>query len=172
MATSLTGTFSVFLKLLYDAGADTSTLTDELKGTEIPTWTVSNGTALNQGDLLWHDQRTLTTSTSEDLDLAGSLTNSFGTVVTFARIKLMAITAAAANGALIQVGGAASNQFINWVANSSDIINVHNNGGFVLWAPDAVGYEVTAGTGDLLKINNTDATNPATYDIYLMGASA
>ena len=158
--------------MTYSGDADLSTLTETISGTNLPSWVVTNGTGADQADLLWHDQRTLSASTSEDLDLAGSLTNSFGTTVTFARIKGIIVSAASGNGDNIQVGGAASNQFVNWVANSSDIINVRPGGTFALIAPDATAYAVTAGTGDLLKINNADSGAAATYDIYLIGATA
>jgi len=172
MATSLSGTVQLLANLIYDGGSELSELSDELLSSNMPSWTIANGTGADQADLMWYDQRTLAASTSEDLDLSGSLVNSFGATMTFARIKAIIVYAASDNGALIQVGGAASNQFINWVANSSDVVNVRADGFFVLAAPDATAYAVTAGTGDLLKINNTDGGDTATYDIYIIGASA
>lgn len=171
MASSLTGTLSISAAINFVGDSDTSTLTDAIAGA-IQSWTISNGTGADQADILWHDQRTLAASTSEDLDLSGSLTDSFGTTVALARVKAIIVAAASANGGLIQVGGASSNQFINWVANSSDIIQVRAGGFFMMVAPDATAYAVTAGTGDLLKIANTDGVDSATYDIYIIGASA
>jgi len=172
MATSLSGKFKFQAQLTHVGDTDLSTLEDKIDGTNLPSWVVANGTGANQADLIWHDQRTLALSTSEDLDLAGSLTDAFGATVTFARVKGIVVYAASGNGDNIQVGGAASNQFINWVANSSDIINVRPGGTFALIAPDAVAYAVTAGTGDLLRITNADSGDAATYDIYIIGASA
>ena len=171
MATALSGTLSILANIDHDGDSSTATLTDKLSGV-LSTWVITNGTSADKADLIWHDQRTLAASTSEDLDLAGSLTDAFGATMTFARVKAIIVSAAAANGSLIQVGGASSNQFINWVANSSDIIQVVPGGFMLLAAPDAVAYAVTASTGDLLKIANTDGAAAGTYDIYIIGASA
>jgi len=172
MATSLTGRIGASAQLTYDGGSDTSELVDSIANSTIPAWTIVNGTGANQADLMWHDQRTLGTSATENIDLAGSLSTPFGAAATFARIKGIIIYAATTNGALIQVGGAAANGFINWVASATDIIQVRAGGTFSLTAPDATAYAVTAGTGDILKITNTDGAASATYDIYLIGASA
>jgi hypothetical protein len=134
--------------------------------------TVASGTGLDQLDMIWHDQRTLAASTAENLDLAGSLVDVFGNTMTFARVKLIVIVAAVENGGLIQVGGAAANGLDNLFASLTDIIQVRAGGAFMVMAPDATGYVVTGGTADILKINNTDAGDPATYDIYIAGASA
>jgi hypothetical protein len=134
----------------------------------------ANGTGANQADKRWSSAgRSLAGTTSENLDLAGGLTDYRGNVITFARIRGIAIFNNAAIGAsnLIQVGGAASNAFINWVANSSDIVNVRPQGVLLLMAPDATAYAVTAGTGDILMVKNS-AVGTITYDIALLGASS
>ena len=169
---ALTGKFKFQAQLNYTGTSDLSTLTDVVNGTTLPSWAITSGTGANQADLIFHDQRTLAASTSEELDLAGSLTDSFGTTLTFARIKAVVVYAATANAGLIQVGGAAANGFINWVASATDIIQVRAGGTFAIIAPDATAYAVTAGTGDLLKINNTDGAGAGVYDIYIIGASA
>jgi hypothetical protein len=130
---------------------------------------LTSGTGSDQSDLLFWDTRTLT-ATSENLDLAGSLSDVFDNTLTFVKIKAIVIqntsTTATEN---LAVGGAASNQFINWVANSSDIVNIGPSGIFVLWSP-IDGYAVTAATGDLLKIDAGSDT--ITYKIVLIGTSA
>lgn len=171
MASSLSGTLGISASIINTGASDTSTLTDTIAGV-IESWTITNGTGANQANVMWHDQRTLAASTSEDLDLSGVLTDSFGVSVALARVKAIIVSAASANGGLIQVGGAAANQFINWVANASDIIQIRAGGFMMLVAPDATAYAVTAATGDLLKIANTDAGAAGTYDIYIIGASA
>ena len=67
------------------------------------------------------------------------------------------------------VGGAATNAFINWVGNATDIITVQPNGIFFLMNPTAGGYAVTAATGDILKIANSGAGTSVTYDIIIIG---
>jgi len=130
---------------------------------------LANGTSANQSDLIFWDTRSLA-ATSENLDLAGSLTDAFGNTLTFADITCLYIennnTTA---GQDLLVGGAASAQFVNWVADASDIVKVRANGILLLWAP-MDGYAVTATTADLLKIDA--GANTVSYDIILVGTSA
>lgn len=134
--------------------------------------TLTSGTGANQADVIFHDQRTIAASGTEDLDLAGTLTGAFGATVTFARIKLIVITAAAANTNNVVVGGASSNGFINWVSDATDKVVIRPGGAFCLLAPDATAYAVTAGTGDLLTVANSSSGTGVTYDVILVGASA
>ena len=133
---------------------------------------LTNGVGLNQVDLMWSDTRTLNASTSEDIDLAGALTDAaFGATLTFARVKAIIIYSKLAANKRLSVGGAASNAFINWVGDASDVINVDPGGCFVLINPTATGYAVTADTGDILKITNASG-GASTYDIIILGASS
>lgn len=128
---------------------------------------IVNGTGAGQANMTWTDTRTISASSSENLDLAGVLTNSFGTTLTFTKIKGMIVTANSANTNNVLVGGAASNAFINWVADATDIIQLPPNAVFSFFNP--AGYAVTAATGDLLKIANSSSGTPVTYDIVLIG---
>jgi hypothetical protein len=85
---------------------------------------------------------------------------------------MICVVASSANTNNVLVGGAASNQFINWVGNSSDIVVVKPGGILFLYTPTDPGYAVTAGTGDLLKIANSGAGTGVTFDIYIGGTSA
>jgi len=120
---------------------------------------------------VWHDQRTLAASATEDLDLSGSLTDTFGNSVALTSVRMLIVKADDGNTNDVLVGGAAANQFINWVSNSSDVVVVKPGGILLLFAPTASGYAVTAGTGDLLKIANSAGTTGVTYDIYVGGIS-
>ena len=120
-------------------------------------------------DQVFADNRTLSASTSEDLDLAGSLTNALGDTITFASIKAIIIKAGDANGGNMTIGGAASNAFEAWTMAAGDGVLLRPGGTFVLIAPTASDYAVTATTADLLKIANLDGAAAATYDIYLIG---
>lgn len=149
---------------------DLSTVTDALDYTSRLSW--SSGTGADQADMLWHDQRTLGASATENLDLAGSLTNAFGDVQTFARVKLLLVKAAAANTNNVLVGGDATSTFLTWVVAENDAVVVRPGGLLLLYAPDATAYAVTATTGDLLMITNSAGSTSVTYDIVIIGASA
>ena len=131
---------------------------------------LSNGVGDNQADVLFVDNRTLAASTSEELDLAGVLENPVGETATFVTVKGILVRAGSANGGLIKVGGAAANTFLGPFDNATDIINVKASGIFLEVEP-LTGWTVTAGTGDKLKIENSDAS-PASYDIAIIGTSS
>lgn len=133
--------------------------------------TLTSGTGANQGDMMWHDQRTLTASATEDLDLAGVLTNAFGDTQTFARIKAVIVYAATANTNNVNVTRPASNGVPLFLA-AGDGIPVRPGGLFQWVAPDATGVVVTASTGDLLTFTNSAGSTSVTYDVIIIGASA
>jgi len=132
---------------------------------------LSSGTGTNQADRIWHDQRTLAASGSENLDLAGALTDSFGATITFARIKMVLVVASAANTNSVTVSREATNGVPLFLA-ASDGISVRPGGLFCWAAPDATAVAVTAGTGDLLAIANSGAGTSVTYDVVIIGSSA
>lgn len=132
---------------------------------------LASGTGLAAADMQWSDTRTLAASATEDLDLAGSLTGPIGGTLTFARIKLLYVTAAAGNTNDVNVTRPATNGVPLFLA-ASDGIPVKPGGGFLLVAPNAAGVVVTAGTGDLLTFTNSAGSTSVTYSVVIIGASA
>lgn len=130
---------------------------------------LASGTGANQANQIFSDQRTLSASATEDLDLAGSLTNLLGATITFSKVKAIIISAASGNTNDVVVGGAASNDFSPMFADSTDQIVVKPGGMFAIVAPDATGYAVTAGTADILKVANSSSGTSVTYDIIIIG---
>lgn len=137
-----------------------------------PSFVFSDGTGANQIKQVFADTRTLSASATEDLDLAGGLTNALGTAITFTKIRAIAIRAAATNTNNVLVGGAASAQFATWVGDATDVVVVRPGGLFLLIAPDTTGYAVTATSADLLKIANSAGGTSVSYDIVLLGTTA
>jgi len=133
------------------------------------TWSFTSGTGANQAQVVWSDQRTLSASATEELDLAGSLTDAFGDTITFTSIKAVYIYAASGNTNDVVVGGDAVAALVNWVSDSSDEIILLPDGAALLVAPDATGYAVTAGTGDILEVTNSAGSTSVTYDIIIIG---
>lgn len=132
---------------------------------------LTSGTGLAAADMQWSDTRTLAASATEDLDLAGSLTGPLGTTLTFARIKLVYVTAAVANTNDVQITRPASNGVPLFLA-AGDGLAVKPGGGFLWHAPNAAGVAVTASTGDLLTLTNSAGSTGVTYSIVILGASA
>jgi hypothetical protein len=96
----------------------------------------------------------------------------FGQAITFARVKGLIVSASAANANNVVIGGAASNAFTGVFGASTHTLAVRPGGLLVLTAPDASGYVVTAGTGDLLRVANSGGGTPVTYQIVVIGAAA
>ncbi len=118
-------------------------------------WTDGNGASQSQA--IFHDKRTLSAGASEDLDLAGSLIDAFGDTIIFTKLKALFVKADAANTNDVRLGGAASNAWVNWVGDAADVVVVKPGGLLVLIAEDSTGYVVSAGTADILKVENSAA---------------
>lgn len=143
--------------------------TDVVKLDILRTYNITNGTGANQANLLFRDQRTLTTGANEDLDLAGVLTDPFGTTITFDEVRYIYFYSASANTTNLTITGKATNGFITPFQAAGHGIVVSPDGCALLIAPDATGFNVTAATGDLLTITNASGAS-ATYDIVIIGS--
>lgn len=151
-----------------DLGSRSSAMTQTYKAT------LTSGTGAGQADLVFHDKRTLAASATENLDLAGVLTDPLGTALTFARIKAIIVNAAAGNTNDVIVGGDVTNTFFGSFADETDAVRIRPGGVFamVCGEADATGYPVAAGTGDLLKFTNGAGSTSVEYQVTLIGASA
>lgn len=167
---ALTSRLSVSLGATLTAALDLAEASVPLKAGAA--FTLADGSGANQANRIWHDRRTLAASATEDLDLAGVLTDPFGATISFARIRAMLIKAAAANANNLIVGNASANGFISWVGGATHTVTVRPGGLLLLVAPDATAYAVTAATADLLKVANSAGGTSVTYDVVLLGSSA
>ncbi|MGW6455027.1 hypothetical protein ACWF94_03730 [Streptomyces sp. NPDC055078] len=134
---------------------------------------LTDGTGAGKADKVFHDRRTLAASATEDLDLAGVLLDAFGAAITFVRIKGLFVSAAAANTNSVVVGNASATAWASLLGATGTVtLRPGATVGVMAGAADAVGYAVTAGTGDLLKVANSAAGTAVTYDIVIVGSSA
>lgn len=132
------------------------------------------GTGNQQGNLHWHDERTLAAGANDDLDLAGGLVlagPAANQTLTFTRVKQVLVVIDAADGTKrLRVGPqGVANAFQGWEGGVAAGNYAEFYDHFTLghrWA----GWTVTAGTGDILRINNPSAVS-VTYRIYLNGLS-
>jgi len=165
LKTIVTAQISAVYKSLLDLGTPTDTF---LKKTTIE---LANGTGANSADLMFSDQRTLAASANEDLDLAGSLANAFGSTLTYVELRAVLVSAASANTNNVLVSRPSTNGVPLFSAAGDQIIVPP--GGVFLWACPADGkVTVTASTGDLLNIANSGGSTSVTYDIVIVGVSA
>lgn len=138
--------------------------------------TLASGTGANQADLLFVDERSVAASTNDDIDLAGALSDAFGSTITFAELAAILIINAPRSGSANTSDltiGAGSNPFVGFLGGTSPTIGPIKPGGFVfIGSPDAAGIgTVTAGTGDILRIANGSGAT-ANYQIAIIGRSA
>jgi hypothetical protein len=132
--------------------------------------TLTSGVGLNQANVIWSDRRTVNASTTDSLDMAGSLTDALGQAFTPARVKAIGLklpSNAAQNVALTRP---ASNG-VPFLTAAGDSIPVAPGGLALLVWPTAAGIVVTASTGDLIDVVN-GAGSAVTYDIVIIGGSS
>lgn len=134
-------------------------------------WSWTDGAGASKSEAVWHDQRTISASSNEDIDLAGALTDMFGTTVTFTKLKAIVVFAHAANTNNVEVTRAGTNG-VPFMLAAGDGMAIKPGGIFVLIDPSSGGYAVTAGTGDLINIANSAGDSGVTYDIILVGETS
>jgi hypothetical protein len=130
---------------------------------------LSTGTGSGQADREFHDVRTLTTGATENLDLAGVLTDPLGAALTFATVKGLAFVGDAGNTTNLTIGNG-TNPFIGPFGAGTHTHDLRPGGIYMAIAP-GTGWTVTAGTGDIIKVTNAAGAS-ATYKVYILGTSA
>lgn len=130
-------------------------------------WNLSDGTGADQAKAVFTDTRTLTGSATEDLDLAGVLTDAFGSTITAVKLKAIMITAAAANTNSVQVTRPASNGVPLFMA-AGDGVSLSPGAGFCAVFPNAAGIAVTASTGDLITVTNSAGSTSVIYTVAIL----
>jgi len=167
MATSLTASLAVNLTAQFSNPLDVGAASYPVQYS--PNYVLTDGTGANQAKSVFVDTRTLTASSSEDLDLSGVLLDAFGNALSFTKIKALIIQADAANVNDVVVGGATSNGAFPFFGASTERVKVKPGGVVAFIAPDVNGYAITAGTADLLKVLNGGAGTSVIYTIAIVG---
>jgi hypothetical protein len=117
-----------------------------------PSITYSDGAAAAMFDRIYAAARTLG-GASEDLDLAGVLADVYGGTITAVRAKALYIkNLSTANN--IVVGGDATNPWAT-LLNATGTITLPPGAWMIVATPDATGWAITAGTGDILQVAGT-----------------
>jgi hypothetical protein len=132
---------------------------------------LTSGTGANQVDRMWYAERTLNSGANEDLDLVGGFTDSLGVPFSPARFRALLIYSLPGNTTPLVVKPGAANGIVGLFGAPGHTLTIRPGGLFLVFGPDAIGYALTTGTGDVLNIAN-GAGAPATYDIVLLAASA
>jgi hypothetical protein len=138
---------------------------------KIVDFALTSGTGAGAADLMFTDTRTVAASGTDALDLAGGLTDAYGTTLTFVELRAVLVAASSANTNNVRINRPSSNGVPLFLA-AGDGIDVPP-GGVFLWACPADGkVTVTASTGDLLNIDNSSSGSSVTYSVVILGTSA
>lgn len=167
---ALSGSLRITLQALLSGTADIGSREQDVNYTVARPFT--SGTGANQADLAFTDTRTLSSSATENLDLAGGLTDALGNTLTFASVKALIVVAAAGNTNDVVVGGAGSNAWAAPFGDATDTVKVPPGGVLVLADFGATGFAVAAGTSDILKVTNGGSGTSVSYDLLIVGDSA
>jgi hypothetical protein len=126
----------------------------------------ANGTGTAQVNAIYHAKRTLASGASEELKLTGTLQDTFGNVVSFARVNALMIENTSASMTLT-IGGSEANAWNTWTTGATDSVVIGSSGAMLTVNP-LTGWVVASGTGDLLKITNSAGT-ATDYYIWIVG---
>jgi hypothetical protein len=174
MGDALSADVKASLNWLFQETLDLATVADAAKLEYSKNFV--DGTATDQADKLWHDQRTPSIGTSENLDLTNLSNTIFGSTVTvsFAKVKaLLIVNTSTIAGDNLVVGGAGGGGAA-WSApfdGDADAKVVVPPDSVLLMVNRKAGWTVTNGSADILKIANAGTTAFA-YRIAIIGTSA
>lgn len=172
MPATLTGNVRVDLQATYQNAVGLAAGIGSIAGNQL-IQALTSGVGANQVDKIYSEsQKSIAASGTYDIDLSGSLTDVFGAVISFARVKLIAVFASLSNTNNVLVGAAAATQFIGPLGSATDKINVRPGGCALLFAPDATAWPVVNAASDLLRFTNSAGTTAVLFDFIIMGASA
>ncbi len=125
-----------------------------------------DGSGDGQAQFMWHDTRSIATSANDDIDLAGSLTDAFGQVITMAKVRALVINNKSA-AATLTVGPAAASGVTGFLG-TGEVLPVGAKK--ILVCNKSASWTITAGSADRIRVTNNSAVAVATYDIIVVGA--
>jgi hypothetical protein len=166
MATSLSSGYTVKTDWTFTKTDDDDTGTNQNNKTA--TATMTDGTTSGKSDRIYSDRLVLAASAATSLDLAGSLTDFFGSTITFVNVRAMQFSLTGASS--VTIGGAAATAFEGWVSTGGTV--TIETGGALFIGGSATTYPVGAGSTDKLKLLNNDSGVSATIDLVIVGTSA
>lgn len=173
MATALNAKVKAGIELQYTGTNPLAAQQFNEGASAVPDIILAQGTASGQADTVYSTRLTIAASSSTTIDLAGSgatLTDPFGTAISFLHVKAVYIRAAAANTNDVVVGNAASNPFVGPMAGTTPTTAV-KPGGVLMWVHPTTGFAVVDGSNDQLKIANSSSGTGVTFDITIVGTS-
>jgi hypothetical protein len=134
---------------------------------------LASGTAVDQADRIWSDQRTVAGAANDDLDLTALTHTVFGSTltVTLAKVKaILIVNTSTTSGDLLRVDSSVTNGFTGATGGSATSLLEIGADSSCLLASKKDGWTVD-GTHKVLRVHNPTA-DAITYDIVILGTSA
>ena len=129
----------------------------------------ASGVSANQGDRLFHDIRTVSSSSNEDLDLT-TITDANGVALGAAEITAIMIEMAAANGDEFQVGPGAANGWDLLIDGTLPLLHCLAGSTMIFYAPADPAW-VVDGTHKVINFANQDSGASGTYTLTVLARS-
>ena len=173
MATTLSGAMNFNVDALYiNTTAEGTQVTDKVEKTDSQlNFAFSDGVTSGKADYLYHTQISLAAAGTSTLDLE-TLTDAFGTVISFAKIKGIQINSQALKDSGVNIGAAAANPWLGWIVAANDLVNCAPGGSVGAIAPELVAWAVSPTSSDLMFAHDGAGTETILIDIYIIGTSA
>lgn len=132
---------------------------------------LTNGTGANQANFKYADRRTVNAPTSiDDIDLYGLLTDVFGRTLNPVVIKeILIVNLSPTSGQNLLVGNAAVNPVSSFFNGDGTVEVPVHAGGCLLFSSPVVGYAITSGSADVLRVAHAGSTGAISFDIIIKG---
>ncbi len=165
---SLSGNLNINVRVKQSSDVDPGASFNTSIGSD---YNIVDGTASGEVDLFFYKANSALATTSTDtIDLSGSLIDLFGNTIIFAKIMSLVLIADSGNLSDMQLDQTVANSFLGNA--SVGAVNTLKPGTIIVpFVSETTGFSVTAGTADLLNIKNPDVTNTASYKLYVLGTS-
>jgi hypothetical protein len=115
---------------------------------------------------MFSDYRALSSGGTDNLDLAGTLTDAFGAILTFATIKAIIFESDPGNTVDITVGNHATAAFVGPFGAAAHTVALRP-GGLLMFVAPQTGWTVTPTTADIIKVLAGAAA--VNYRVHLIG---
>ncbi len=132
----------------------------------------TTGTTVDLADVIWHDQRTLTASSNDDIDLSALTRSIYGSSVASAFVRVKGIYICNTNtvtGDYLRIDSSVTNGFVGWCVNATSKCEIGPDSVCIL-ASKKDGWTVD-GTHKVLRIT-ANSSHTVIYNIAIFGTSA
>lgn len=138
---------------------------------KIQRYLYQDGTGAGKANKMFDDTRTINASSSETLDLSGSLVDADGVTVAFTKIKALVVIADPTNTNDVVLGNG-TNPVVGgpFGDDGSQTVTIHPGDCFAMFSNSANGlFAVTNSSADGLKVANSSSGTPVNYTIIIIG---